>query len=41
MKWVIFVLVVGVVGFALWRCGFIEEFLGPWAGWANFIGYFQ
>jgi hypothetical protein len=25
----------------LWYMGYAEKFLGPWASWANFIGYFQ
>jgi hypothetical protein len=25
----------------LWYYGYAEKFLGPWASWANFIGYFQ
>jgi hypothetical protein len=41
MKWVMFVLVVAVVFLALWYFGFFEEFFGPWAAWANFIGYFK
>ena len=41
MKWITFVLVVVVVFFVLWKFGYIEKFLGPWAAWANFIGYFQ
>lgn len=33
------IIIVGVV--LLWKYGLVEKFLGPWASWANFIGYFQ
>jgi hypothetical protein len=41
MKWVVLLLVVVVVFFGLWKYGYIEQFLGPWAAWANWIGYFS
>lgn len=41
MKWLVFALVLVVVFFALWKYGFVDEFLGPWKGWADYIGYFQ
>lgn len=41
MKWVMIGLVTLVVFLGLWRFGLIEKFLGPWAAWANWIGYFQ
>jgi hypothetical protein len=41
MKWVIILLVAAVVAVVLWKYGFVEKFLGPWAGWAKWIGYFQ
>ena len=41
MKWFSAVGVVGVVVIVLWYTGYVEKFLGPWASWAKFIGYFQ
>jgi hypothetical protein len=41
MKWISFAVVVVVVFVLLWKYGFIEKFLGPWAAWAKWIGYFQ
>jgi hypothetical protein len=41
MKWAGIFVVAGFILMVLWYSGFIEEFLGPWAAWANFIGYFQ
>ena len=41
MKWILILLVTVGVAIVLWKYGFIEELLGPWAAWANFIGYFQ
>ena len=40
MKWVAFLLVLAVIFLALWKFGFFEKFFGPWAAWANWIGYF-
>jgi hypothetical protein len=41
VKWIVFLLVVAGVGFGLWKYGFFDEFMEPWKGWANYIGYFQ
>jgi hypothetical protein len=41
MKWLVFLLVIAAIGVVLWKFGFIEQFLGPWAAWAKWIGYFQ
>ncbi|HVK14629.1 MAG TPA: hypothetical protein VM597_38175 [Gemmataceae bacterium] len=41
MKWLSIVGVVGVVLMVLWKAGYVEQFLGPWASWARFIGYFE
>jgi len=41
VKWVVLLLFIAAVFVALWKYGFIEEFLGPWAAWANWIGYFS
>ena len=41
MKWLVFLLVLALIFLALWKFGFLEQFFGPWAGWAKFIGYFQ
>jgi hypothetical protein len=41
MKWVSILAVTLLVVGVLWRSGFIEKTLGPWASWAKFIGYFQ
>lgn len=41
MKWIVMLLFTAGVFFALWRYGYIEKFLGPWAAWAKWIGYFQ
>ena len=41
MKWILILLVTVGVAIVLWKYGFIEELFGPWAAWANFIGYFQ
>jgi hypothetical protein len=43
VKW--FLVILATVGLgvlvALWKNGFVEKFLGPWAAWAKWIGYFQ
>jgi hypothetical protein len=41
MKWVSILAVAGQVFMVLWYTGYVEQFLGPWASWAKFIGYFQ
>ena len=41
LKWPLFLLAVLGGLFALFRAGFFEKVLGPWAGWAKFIGYFD
>jgi hypothetical protein len=41
MKWLSVVGVVGVVAIVLRKLGYVEQFLGPWASWAKFIGYFE
>jgi hypothetical protein len=41
MKWLSLLLVIVLVAVGLWKFGLIQEFLKPWAGWANWIGYFQ
>jgi len=41
MKWVSILAVAFLVVGALWRFGFVEKVLGPWAAWAKWIGYFQ
>lgn len=41
MKWITFLLVIAVIGVVLWKYGFVEKFLGPWAAWSRWIGYFQ
>ena len=41
MKWLVILLVVAVVGVALWKYGFVAEFLRPWEAWAKWIGYFR
>ena len=41
MKYVIILVVTAVVVAGLWASGFLDDFLGPWAAWANWIGYFQ
>jgi hypothetical protein len=41
VKWALIAFVTVAAIAALWKYGFIEEFLGPWAAWANFIGYFS
>jgi hypothetical protein len=41
MKLVLISLVAVGVGVVLWKYGFIEKFLGPWAAWAKWIGYFN
>jgi hypothetical protein len=41
MKWVSILAVAGLVLMVLWYTGYVEQFLGPWASWAKFIGYFQ
>ena len=40
MKWLVPVLLIAAALVALWKYGYVEEFLGPWAAWANWIGYF-
>ncbi|HSQ54739.1 MAG TPA: hypothetical protein VLM40_03260 [Gemmata sp.] len=40
MKWLMILLVVVIVVVVLWKYGFLEQLLGPWAAWAKFIGYF-
>jgi hypothetical protein len=41
MKWVSILAVTVLVVVVLWRCGYVEKVLGPWAAWAKWIGYFQ
>lgn len=41
MKWILILLIAAGVAIVLWKYGFIERFLGPWAAWAKWIGYFQ
>ena len=41
MKYIIILFVATVVVVGLWTTGFLDDFLSPWADWANFIGYFQ
>jgi hypothetical protein len=41
MKWVSILAVAALVFMVLWYSGYVEQFLGPWASWARFIGYFQ
>jgi hypothetical protein len=41
MKWVSILVVTAIAVGALWRYGFIEQVLGPWAAWAKWVGYFQ
>ena len=40
MKLVLISLVAVAVAVVLWKYGFVERFLGPWAAWSNWIGYF-
>ena len=41
MKWVSILAVAALVFMVLWYSGYVEQFLGQWASWARFIGYFQ
>lgn len=41
MKWIMILLVTVGVALVLWKYGFIEKFLGPWAAWGKWIGYYQ
>lgn len=41
MKWLTILVVAVTIFIVLARIGFLEEFLGPWAAWAKWIGYFQ
>lgn len=41
MRWLLIALVTIGVFVLLWKNGFVEKFLGPWAAWAKWIGYFQ
>ena len=41
MKWLSILAVTAGVVLVLWKLGFVEKFLGPWASWAKWIGYFQ
>ena len=41
MKWVSILAVAALVFMVLWHSGYVEQFLGPWASWTRFIGYFQ
>jgi hypothetical protein len=41
MKGLVILVVAGAAILALWKYGFVEQFLGPWAAWAKWIGYFQ
>ena len=41
MKSTFIAVVVLIAIVVLWYYGYAEKFLGPWASWANFIGYFQ
>jgi hypothetical protein len=41
MKLGVGLLIFVVIIVLLWKYGFVEKFLGPWASWAKFIGYFQ
>jgi hypothetical protein len=40
VKWLSILLVAGTLIIALWKLGFVEKFLGPWAAWGHWIGYF-
>jgi hypothetical protein len=41
MKWLTILVVAATIVVALAKVGFIDDFLGPWSAWANYIGYFQ
>jgi hypothetical protein len=43
VKWVgALFFMAGIAGLVwLWKEGFVEKFLGPWAAWSKWIGYFQ
>ena len=41
MKWLTILVVAVAVIIALAQFGFLDKFMGPWKGWANYIGYFQ
>jgi len=41
MKWISILAVGFLVFMVLWYTGYVEQFLGPWASWARFIGYFH
>jgi hypothetical protein len=41
VKWVALLVFIVVVFAALWYYGFIEQFLGPWKAWADWIGDFR
>jgi hypothetical protein len=41
MKWPLFLVILLTVVLVLWKSGFVESVLGPWAAWAKFIGYFD
>jgi hypothetical protein len=41
MKWALILAVAVTVVMVLWYTGYVEKFLGPWAAWAKWIGYFQ
>jgi hypothetical protein len=41
MKWVVLLLLIVAVFVVLWKYGYVEQFLGPWAAWSNWIGYYS
>ena len=41
MKWPLLVLVLLGTIVVLLKAGFFEKVFGPWAAWAQFIGYFD
>jgi hypothetical protein len=41
VKYIIILVVATIAVVGLWTTGFLDDFLGPWKDWANFIGYFQ
>lgn len=41
MKWLTILVVAATAFLAAAKIGFLEDFLGPWAAWANWIGYFR
>lgn len=41
MKWLLMLAFLVTVFVLVWKYGLVEKFLGPWAAWAKWIGYFQ